>query len=128
MITFTIHSRPATAKNGMSVVRLRNGRTISIKKKSLVAFEREALAQIPRSARQNINQPVNVCMHFWLKENRRTDLVGLEQAVLDILVKAGVIKDDSGWHERIAVSYDGSVICGVDSKDPRVEVVITSIV
>jgi len=125
---FTIHSRPATAKNGMSVVRLRNGRTISIKKKSLVNFEREALAQIPKSARINIGRPVNVRMRFWIKENRRTDLVGLEQAVLDILVKAGVIKDDSGWHERIAVSYDGSIICGVDPKHPRVEIVITPIV
>lgn len=71
---------------------------------------------------KNIQIPVNICMVFYYGSKRIVDLVGLEQACLDILVKYHVIQDDNA---RIAASYDGSCV-QYDPKNPRTEIIITA--
>lgn len=124
-MNLTIRGRPATAKNGMSVVRLKNGRTVSIKKPSLAQWEKDAERQITGKYRKGIDYPVNVKILVWPYRNGRCDLVGYIQAVLDVLVRTGVLLDDSGWGPRIAVGYDGSRIMGISKSNPRIEVEIT---
>lgn len=51
---------------------------------------------------------------------RRVDLVNLEQALLDILVKYNVIEDDNS---KIVFSMDGSYV-DYDKENPRTEVFI----
>ena len=51
---------------------------------------------------------------------RIVDLTNLEEAIDDILVKYGVLKDDNS---RILVSHDGSRVL-YDKDNPRTEVTI----
>jgi len=52
-----------------------------------------------------IDYPVNVKMEFYMDTRRIVDLVNLQEACLDALVKAKILKDDNS---RIVVSMDGS--------------------
>jgi crossover junction endodeoxyribonuclease RusA len=51
-----------------------------------------------RTARVRFDGPVKVNMLLSPPDRRRRDGDNLEKAVMDALVKAGVIKDDSLWH------------------------------
>ena len=67
-----------------------------------------------------IDEPVNVQMRFFMPTKRRVDLVNLENACLDILVRAGVLQDDN---HNIVYSMDGSRVF-YDKENPRTEVEI----
>lgn len=68
-----------------------------------------------------IDEAVNVQTVYFMKDRRRVDLVNLQEATLDILVRHGVLKDD---HSGIVASMDGSRV-EVDRENPRTEIVIT---
>lgn len=54
---------------------------------------------------------------------RRVDLVNLQEALCDILVKYGVLKDDN---RNIVATMDGSMVL-YDKENPRTEVEIKKI-
>jgi len=116
---------PRTKKNHGQAV-MAGGRRLILPSKAYRFFEGVALPQV-RAAWHGapLSVPVNIACRYWLDANRRTDLVGLLQATLDILVRGGVISDDSAWNPPIAVSYDGSAIMGKDAANPRTEITIT---
>ena len=70
-----------------------------------------------------IDYPVNLKAVYYRKDRRRCDLSNLHQALQDILVKYGVLKDDNF---TIVASHDGSMV-KVDNENPRTEVEITAI-
>lgn len=74
-------------------------------------------------ARETIDYPVNVKCVYYMPTHRRVDLVNLEEATLDILVKYGVLEDDNA---RIVVSMDGSTVL-YDKENPRTEIEICGI-
>jgi Holliday junction resolvase RusA-like endonuclease len=51
-----------------------------------------------RAARVRFGGPVKVSMFLSPPDRRRRDGDNLEKAIMDALVKAGVIRDDSLWH------------------------------
>lgn len=57
---------------------------------------------------------------------RRVDITNLLGALHDVLVRAGVLADDSSLSERIVVGVDGSRVF-VDRENPRTEVEITEV-
>lgn len=67
-----------------------------------------------------INYPVNIKAVFYMGHRRRVDLVNLEEALCDVLVKHGCIEDDNS---QIVVSMDGSRVA-YDKLAPRTEVTI----
>ena len=67
-----------------------------------------------------IEQPCEVVCLFYMPTRRIVDLTNLEEAIDDILVKYGVLKDDNS---RILVSHDGSRVL-YDKNNPRTEVTI----
>lgn len=69
----------------------------------------------------NIDFPINIKTVFYMEDNRRRDLTNYEEAIADILVKYGVIKDDNF---KIVQSWDGSRI-KIDKDNPRTEIEIT---
>lgn len=82
-------------------------------------FERDCgyfLRKIPKA----IDVPVNVRMVFYRETNRRVDLCNLENAILDILVKYGILADDN---INIVASMDGSRVLH-DKEKPRTEITI----
>ena len=70
-----------------------------------------------------ISEPVNVQCRFYMPTRRIVDLVGLLQAIDDVLVHYGVLQDDNS---RIVVGHDGSRVYH-DKDRPRTEIEITEV-
>ena len=56
-----------------------------------------------------------------MKERRRVDLVNLEEAICDVLVKYKILSDDN---RNIVASMDGSLVL-YDKSNPRIEIEIS---
>lgn len=70
-----------------------------------------------------IDEPCNVKTLFYMPTKRRVDLVNLQEAILDILVRAGVLSDDN---VNVVASMDGSRVL-YDKCKPRTEVTIEAL-
>lgn len=116
----TIKLTPRTKKNSQRMARSRDGRMFPVQSKEYVKFERECL-KLLKEDREPISEPVNVKCVYYVKDNRTRDLVNLQNATLDILVKAGILEDDK-W--QIVQSMDGSRVY-IDKEEPRTEITIT---
>lgn len=110
---------PITKKNSQQIVNVK-GRPIIIPSKQYKQYERDALWLLNYDG-DTIDYPVNVKAIFYMKTRRRVDLVNLQEALLDVLVRAEVIEDDNN---RIVASMDGSRV-SYDKENPRTEVEIT---
>lgn len=124
-MTLTLYGDPRTKKNSREADR--RGR-ITQPSKAYQRFRSDCLKQITGPYRQHISTPVNVRCLFYMKRDYITtkaviDLVGLLQAIDDILTDAGVIEDDCC---RIVAGHDGSRVLH-DKENPRVEIEITSL-
>ena len=64
---------------------------------------------------------MNIRALYYMATRRKVDITNLESALLDVLVKHGVITDDNC---RIVVSTDGSRVL-YDKDNPRTEIYIT---
>jgi len=72
-----------------------------------------------RATRVRFDGPVKVSMFLSPPDRRRRDGDNLEKAVMDALVKAGVIQDDSLWHvpkssRELAGECEGYVLLVVE--------------
>lgn len=134
-ITFTLHGQPASKANSRQIVMIA-GRPQVIKSKEALAFERDALRQIPPKARVRLSGPVKVTLRLFYA-SERPDLD--ESIVLDVLqdryakaaipgkeekqrvlVQAGVYQNDRQVREK-------HVYHGIDKLMPRAEVTIESL-
>ncbi len=79
-------------------------------------WEKSALWQL-KGIKPLENYPVSMTCIFYLKDKRRRDLSNMVQSVEDVLVKAGILQDDS-WNLLSRVVLECR---GVDPQ-PRVEV------
>lgn len=89
-----------------------------IPSKQYLQYEKDCRWFIPRV--DTIQNPVNVKAVFYMPTRRRVDLVNLQEALLDILVKYEVLADDNS---NIVYSMDGSYV-DYDKERPRTEVFI----
>lgn len=125
MISFTIPLEPKTKKNSQRIItrkdRYGRPRPMIIPSQSYTEYEREAVKYCPKSG---IDYAVNVRAFYFRKKHHRVDLTNLESALMDTLVKAGTLKDDSC---NIVWSTDGSRVF-FDADNPRTEVMITAVV
>lgn len=71
-----------------------------------------------------INKPVNVKCLFYVKDKRKRDLINLEEAIADILVKYDILEDDN---YNIIQSWDGSRIIYRADKEPEIIIEIEDI-
>lgn len=85
-------------------------------------YESIALWYIPKRG-MAIDFPVNVKCIFYMPNNRLCDLTNHLESIDDVMVKAGLLKDDN---YKILTSHDGSRVM-VDKDNPRTEVEITKI-
>lgn len=124
MIEITVPLPPITKKNSMRIVRNRKtGKRRIMPSQQYMDYEAEALWHCKRARVQRpIDEPVEVKCLFYMPTRRRVDLTNLLESIDDVLVKAGVIKDD---HSGIIVSHDGSRVL-YDKQNPRTEVSITA--
>lgn len=123
-IRFTILGEAASKANSRRLVNF-GERIASVKSKPALAFERDAIRQIPAYARQRLVGPVVVTLRIFYT-SERPDLD--ESLVLDVLqdrwhghgdkrtlVQAGVYRNDRQVREK-------HVYWGIDLVQPRVEI------
>lgn len=119
----TIGIAPRTKKNSQQIFKNhQTGQMFIAPSKAYKNYEAAAGYFIRRPAKP-IDYPVNVKCTYYMPNRRRVDLVNLEEATLDVLVRYGVLKDDCS---SIVVSMDGSAVL-VDKEKPRTEIEITEV-
>lgn len=120
MIKFTVKLPPVSKKNSQQILtNPKTGRPFIMPSKKYKEYEKAALWFIPKIA--SIDIPVNVQCLFYMPTRRKCDLVNMQEAILDIMVKADLLTDDN---YSIVQSMDGSRVL-YDKENPRTEVYIT---
>ena len=121
---FTIPLPPVTKKNSQRIMHSsKTGRPFIMPSQNYMDHEAEAVWHCKRARVQRpIEEPVEVKCLFYMPTRRRVDLTNLLESIDDVLVRAGVLKDD---HSGIIVSHDGSRVL-YDKDNPRTEVSITA--
>ena len=118
-MNFTIPLPPITKKNSQRIItNPKTRRPMIIPSEPYMEYEKAAAWFIPRIG--PISKPVNVKAIFYMPTRRRVDLVNLEEALLDILVKYELLEDDNC---TVVKSMDGSRV-EYDKNNPRTEVEI----
>ena len=118
---FTVPLPPITKKNSQRIV-MRGNKPCILPSEKYREYESIAVWYIPRVG-DPIDFPVNVKFIFYMPNNRLCDLTNHLESIDDVMVKAGLLKDDN---YKIIVSHDGSRVL-VDKDNPRTEVEITKI-
>lgn len=116
-----IELEPVTKKNSQRIaVNRRTGTPFVRPSEKYEMYENAAGYYLYGLVDEPIDEPVNVEMVFYMKTRRRVDLVNLEEAALDVLVKWHILADDNS---KIVVSMDGSRV-RYDKNRPRTEIYI----
>ncbi len=119
MIKFTVKLPPITKKNHQDIFRNnKTGKPFVAPSKEYRLYERNAMWFIPKGI--YINEPVNIKCLFYMPTKRKCDLTNLLEAIDDVMVKAGLLEDDS---YDIIEGHDGSRVL-FDKNNPRTEVEI----
>ena len=113
--------QPVTKKNSQRIVVVR-GRPMVLPSKKYTEYQKACALFMPK-VKEPITEAVNVKCLYYMETRRHVDLVNLEEATLDILVKYGVLEDDNSL---IVWSMDGSRVL-YDKTTPRVEIEITKV-
>ena len=121
IVRFTVPISPVTKKNSQRIA-VRGGRPIILPSEKYKEYESIALWYIPKMG-EAIDFPVNVKCVFYMPNNRLCDLTNHLESIDDVMVKAGLLKDDN---YKIIASHDGIRVL-VDKDNPRTEVEITRI-
>lgn len=121
IVRFTVPLHPITKKNSQRIV-IRGNKPCIIPSEKYKEYETDALWFIPK-IKEPIDFPVNVKCIFYMSTNRQCDLTNHLESIDDVMVKAGLLKDDN---YKILASHDGSRVM-VDKNNPRTEVEITRI-
>lgn len=118
-LKFVIPVAPRTKKNSQRIVTI-GGHPRVIPSRAYKDYEDAAGYYLPH-LKEPISALVNVKAVFFMPTRRRVDLVNLEEALLDVLVRYGVLADDNA---KIVATMDGSRVA-YDKEHPRTEVMIT---
>lgn len=120
-VAFTVELTPVSKKNSIQILTNRaTGRPFLMPSKNYVAYEKAATRFIPMRV-MPIDYPVNVQCLFYMPTKRRCDLTNMLESIDDVMVKAGLLKDDNF---NIIAGHDGSRVL-YDKERPRTEVIIT---
>ncbi len=123
-LELNIRLTPVSKKNHSMIVKGKGGRPLLLPSKQYRDYEQAAITILRDQWHGDpIEDPVNVEMIFFMPTRRRCDLVNMQEACLDVLVRAGVLKDDCS---SIVVRMDGSEVKH-DKEDPRTEIRISEV-
>ena len=131
VITYKIGIEPRSKKNHQQLVGIgkicptckKRERMLPIQSKQYLQYEKDCAWFLKPKPIKPIDFPVNICCTFYMKTKRRVDGLNLLAAIDDILVKHGILLDDN---RDIVVDHSGSRVY-LDSKNPRIEIVITTV-
>lgn len=121
-----LEGTPVTKKNSQQIARRPNGQTFIVpsrKYKTFALFAKSYLRKYYADI-TTVDYPVNLRCLYYMPTRRAVDLVNLLEATCDVLVSAGILKDDNC---NIVISHDGSRVL-YDKERPRTEIYIESVV
>lgn len=118
----TIPLAPVTKKNSQQII-LVHGKPRVIPSKKYREYEKACGIYLPTMPFLTYETPVNVKCIYYMPTHRRVDLVNLQEATLDVLVKYQILLDDNS---NIVASMDGSRVL-YDKQNPRTEIFITEL-
>lgn len=122
----TLPGNPITKKNSPRILKnRRTGASFVAPSENYIYYRNSCIVFLRRCEgipADPIAVPVNVCCLYYMPTQRLVDLCNLLESTCDILVDAGILKDDNS---RIVVSHDGSRVL-YDKQHPRVEITITT--
>ena len=119
-VKIVIPGAPRSKKNSQQIVKVKN-RLMVIPSKAYREFEKECLPFLTHV--DTFLSPCNVKCVYFMPTRRRVDLVNLQEATLDVLVRYGILIDDNS---KVVVSMDGSRVY-YDKENPRTEIEITEV-
>lgn len=123
-IRYTIKLPPVSKKNSQQILtNPKTKRPFIMPSKKYKEYEAQAAWFLKPCPPRPIECRLEIQCLFYMPTRRHVDLTNLLEAVDDILVKCGIIKDD---HSGIVVSHDGSRVLW-DKDNPRTEIIITRI-
>lgn len=111
---------PRTKKNSQQIITVK-GRPMIIPSKAYKQYEKDSGYFLKHV--EPFLSPCNVKCLYYMPTRRAVDLVNLQEATLDILVKYGILIDDNS---NIVKSMDGSRVF-YDKENPRTEIEITEV-
>ena len=115
---------PVTKKNSQRILKnRRTGKHFIAPSEAYEAYHEKALWMLSRYPKSALDTPVNMKCTYFMPTRRVVDLCNLLECTCDVLVDAGVLKDDNS---RIVVSHDGSRVL-LDPSRPRTEIEITEV-
>lgn len=113
---------PRSKKNSQQIcINPRTKRPFVKQNDKYVQFEKDCGFFLKHKPPAPIDYPVNVKCIFYRSTRIRCDLVNLEEAILDVLTRYGIIADDNF---NIVATMDGSTVL-IDKDNPRIEITIT---
>lgn len=120
--TIDIKGRIPSKKNSKDIIK-RGKRKFIVPSKKHQEWHDDAMWQVKaQKPKYGINR-CSINLLFRMPDNRRADLSNKEESIMDLLVDAGVITDDS-WQ---VVRPKNSDCIGIDKKNPGVLVTITEL-
>lgn len=131
VVRYKIDGEPRSKKNHTQLVGIgkqcpvckKKERMLPIQSKQYLQYEKDCAWFLKPKPIKPIDFPVNICCTFYMKTKRRVDGLNLLAAIDDILVKHGILEDDS---REFVAGHDGSRVY-YDKTSPRVEIVITTV-
>ena len=118
----TIYGQVPSLKNNKQLfINRRTGKHFITSSQQTKDWNEEALWQLA-TAKPVTEYPVALYLTFYCKDNRRRDMDNMLSSVLDILVKADVLVDDSWQYvPRITLTAEK------DAENPRVEILLADV-
>ena len=114
---------PVTKKNHQEIHKKADGGRFIANGHAYRSYEKDAVWLLARYGHPHIDTPVNVKCIYYMPTRRRVDLVNLLEATCDVLVRAGILKDDNC---SIIIGHDGSRVLH-DKRNPRTEITIKGV-
>jgi hypothetical protein len=110
------------SKKNSKRVFCRGGRPVVLPSEAYVAWHEEQLYALPKTKNAPLGCFTSIVCTFYPRTKRKADLSNKFESVADLLVDALILEDDNWFILGEVVLRFG----GVDTKNPRVEIVIES--
>lgn len=111
----TLYGRVPSKKNGKIMI-CRGKRPILISTPQFAAWHEEQLWKL-KSYKKKYDE-CSIVLKFFAPDNRSSDLTNKAESIMDLLVDAGILKDDNWFVVNTLTLQFG----GVDKENPRVEI------
>lgn len=122
ILRLLVKGRIPSKKNSRNIF-ARGGKLFNIPSKEYAAWHKTAMLQLPPFRPTGEENFSLVHLSFWAPDKRSADLSNKTESIMDLLVDAGILKDDNWWVVNSLILE----FMGVDKENPRCEITLYDI-